>query len=344
MNFRVPRTALLLAFLRFAMLAATAQRVAEGPSGHLDGTDLFEHQRFNITMLDRDASQDLSPVQDLAISVSKLDFKAPVKARREYYAGFRFLSGKEYKSATEHLSSATSIYADFVAAHIALGSAYLGLGQNEQARDEFAKALALDDHLPISYLNLASAELGLRHYAGAEEAVQKASSIAPLDQQVLVALAYTQLLNRHYAEAVETSRRVHSRPHEGAAIVHYYAAAAWNAQQKPEEAQLELEKFLEENPKSPAAEQARGILRRIKGDPTRQEVPAAPVSPAVESVSVAPSATPVEAPTQGPTVVNGAAAKEQQLAAARTMCEGCDVTDVAAASKTDLLREPEPRP
>lgn len=343
---RVPRTAVLFAFLTFVVHAAAAQRVAEGPSAHLEGSDSFDRERFNITMLDRDASQDLSPVQDLAISVSKLDFKAPLKARREYYAGFRFLSGKEYQSATEHLASATSIYADFVAAHIALGSAYLGLRQNQQARDEFAKALALDDHLPVSYLNLASAELALQHYSAAEEAVQNASSIAPLDQQVLVALAYTQLSNHHYPEAVETSRRVHSRPHEGAAIVHYYAAAAWYAQQKLGEAQLELEQFLEENPKSPAAEHARGILQRIKGEQTGKEVPSLPLSAAVESAPIAASTTPVEAPSPAPTVVNEAKAKEndQQVAAARTMCEGCKTAEIAAAGKTGLLRNLEPRP
>jgi VWFA-related protein len=44
--------------------------------------------------------------------------------------------------------------------------------------------------------------------------------------------------------------------------------------------------------------------------------------------------------------VNEAEAKEkdQQAAAARTMCDGCETVDVAVASKTDLLRNAEPRP
>jgi len=326
----------------FVVHAATAQRANAGGKGQLVGTYSFDHERLNMTMLDREASQDLSPLQDLAISVSKLDFKAPVKAQRECYAGFRLLSGKEYQGAAEHLARATSIYPDFVAAHIALGSAYLGLRQNEQARDEFGKALALDDHLPISYLNLARAELALQHYAAAEEAVQKASSIAPLDQQVLAALAYAQLLNHHYGAAVETARRAHSHAHEGAAIVHYYAAAAWDAQHNLEEAQLELQKLLEEDPKSPVAGQAREILQRIMGDQAQKEMPMTlPPTVALESTPVEANTMPAEAPSQIQKLVREA--REQQNGGAEAMCEGCKATSVAVASKTNFLRDPELR-
>ncbi len=338
---RLPRMSLLLACLLLAAHIAAAQRVAAGdvaPSGRAYS---FDHEKLNMTMLDREASQDLSPLQDMAISVSRLDFKAPTKARREYYAGYRLLSEKNYQSASEHLSRAASTYPDFVAAHIALGSAYLGLRQNELARDEFAKALALDDHLPISYLDLACAELALQHYAAAEEAVQKASSMAPLDQQVLTALAYAQLLNHHYEAAVDTAHRVHSRAHRDAAVVHYYAAAAWDAQHNLEEAERELQKLLEEDPKSPVAEHARGILQKIRENGARSDVaPSLPITTALES-------TPVESgtmPGQGSPVQElMQAAKEPQAAGVEAICGGCDATSVALAGQTNPLRNPEPR-
>jgi len=340
MNPRSPRTALLFAYMMFVMHAAA--QVTTGEFGQLGGTHSFDHERLNMTMLDRGASQDLSPLQDLTISVSKLDFKAPQKARTEYDAGFRLLSGKEYQGAAEHMTHATLIYGDFVAAHLALGWAYLGLRQNEQARDEFAKALALDDHLPISYLNLASAELALRHYSAAEEAVEKASSIAPLDQQVLAALAYTQLLNHHYGAAVGTAHRVHSHAHEGAAIVHYYAAAAWDAQHNLEEARLELQEFIEEDPKSPVSKQARGILQRIEQDQTQKKVPlTTPPAVAVESAPVEASTVPAEPASGGPKP--GMEAKERRDGGAEAMCEHCETTSVAAASEADFLRAPELR-
>jgi len=116
--------------------------------------------------------QDRSPLENPNGSLSKLDLKAPGKARREYEKGYQLLMRKDLQGAVEHLSLATSIYASFVAAHSALGSAYLSLGQNDQARDEFAQAVALDDHLPASYLNLGCAELALSHFPAAQEAMQ----------------------------------------------------------------------------------------------------------------------------------------------------------------------------
>jgi VWFA-related protein len=197
-------------------------------------------------------------------SVSRLDLKAPSKARREYTKGFQLLMRKDYSNAVARLASATSIYPKFVAARNALGSAYLNLGQNDQAREEFAQAVLLDDHLPNSYLNLGCSQLALKHYSAAEESLQKASSIAPLDLQLLTALAYGQLMNHDYPAVVATAQRVHERKHTGAAIVHYYAAGAWDAQGKLTEEEGELDALLREEPKSPAAAQARQILQEIK--------------------------------------------------------------------------------
>ena len=106
---------------------------------------------LNVFRIDtRDENGSL--VQSPGGSVSKLDLKAPGKARREYEKGFQLLMRKDLRGAVEHLGNATKIYPSFVAAHNALGSAYLALDQNEQARGEFDQAVALDDHLPNSCL------------------------------------------------------------------------------------------------------------------------------------------------------------------------------------------------
>jgi len=112
---------------------------------------------FNIFTVNAQ-NPDGSLVQSPSASVSKLDLKAPGKAQREYDKGFQLLMKKDLQSAVEHLGNAIQIYPSYVAAHNALGSAYLQLEQNEQARSEFDKAIALDDHLPNSYLNLGCAQ------------------------------------------------------------------------------------------------------------------------------------------------------------------------------------------
>ena len=249
-----------------------------------------------------------SPLEGPSGSVSKLDLKAPGKARREFDKGYQLLMKKDYKGAIEHLGIAVTVYPDFVAAHNALGSAYLALNQNDQARDQFAKAVSLDDHLPTSYLNLGCAQLALKDYHSAQASVQKASSIAPLDLQLATAMTYAQFMNEDYGAVLTSAQQVHSRKHEGAAIVHFYAAAAFDSQNNLEEEQKQLETLLKEDPKSPAALQAQQVLAQIKVEQLRRE--AQKKQPPV----VAPAAKPVET---GPTPEQVAAQMQARMQLAK---------------------------
>jgi Ca-activated chloride channel homolog len=237
-------------------------------------------------------TQARSPLETPNGSLSKLDLKAPGKAKREYEKGYQLLLKKDPRAAVEHLTSATSIYPNFVSAHNALGSAYLSLGQSDQARAAFAHAIALDDHLPTSYFNLGCAELALNHYPAAEEAIQKASSIVPLDLTVLTALAYGQYMNQNFGAVVKTAQQVHERKHDGAAIVHFFAAAALAAQQNFPDAQRQLDAFFKEDPKSPATEQAHQMMVEIAAEASRP-------APSTSELKVTFTQVPAETP-RGP--------------------------------------------
>jgi Ca-activated chloride channel homolog len=210
-----------------------------------------------------------TPLQAPSGSVSKLDLKSPGKARREYEKGYQLLMKRDLPAAITHLTKSLTLYPSFVAAHNALGTAYLNQGQKTQAREEFARAVALDDHLPNSYLNLGCAQLALDQYADAESSLKKATAIAPLDLQLLTALTYAEFVNRDYPAVIATVQQVHHRKHDGAAVVHYFAAGALEAQDHLVDAQHEMETLLTEEPKSASAEQFRKILAQIKVE--RQE-------------------------------------------------------------------------
>ncbi len=258
-------------FLLFLASAAFAQNL--GVPGSASPSFSMPYRQLQSIDMDQNLwllnGPDRSPLESRSGSMSKLDLKAPGKARREYEKGYQSLMRKDHQGAVGHLTAAASIYPSFVAAHNALGLAYLGLRQDEQARAEFAQAISLDDHLPTSYLNLGCAELALRHFSAAQDAIQKASTIAPLDLELLTALTYGQLMNHDYAGAVATAHKVHERRHNDAAIVHFFAAAALDAQDKLPQAQQELLTLLREDPKSPAALQAVQILEDIKADQKR---------------------------------------------------------------------------
>jgi Ca-activated chloride channel family protein len=271
MSSRAPQLTLIFFVFLLLFLSGSAIAVAQllTPNPHENPTaasmaarghiDLFSE--FNLWRIGDEGN---SPLEGPSGSISRLDLKAPPKARNEYSKGYVLLMQKDLGGAAEHLQAAISTYPAFVAAHNALGTAYLKLGQNEEARAQFAQAVSLDDHLPASYLNLGCAQLALKDYPDAELSVRKASSIAPLDLQLVTALAYVELMNRDYTAVIATAQKVHGRKHKGAALVHFYAAAAWQNQNNLTEAQSELETFLHEDPKSPQASSAQQVMDQMK--------------------------------------------------------------------------------
>jgi len=219
------------------------------------------------------------------------------------------------------------MYPDFVAAHNALGTSYLALGQNENARDEFTKAVSLDDHLPVSHLNLGVADFALKDYPAAESTVQKAVTIAPLDMQLQTALAYAQLLNHNYTGTIATVRNIHGRKHSDAAIAHYYAAAAWDALNNLNEEQGELRTLLKEDPKSPAALQVMGILQHVTEDLQKQTVATLTLTPGLEAVPAPIPSGPAALPSTGREFIQKQN-EAKQIAEVEAMCEGCESADV----------------
>lgn len=224
---------------------------------------------FNFFLINS-RNSNTTEVQSPSSSISRLDLKAPGKARREYERGYRLLMGRDLQGATEHLSRAVALYPNFVAAHNALGSAYLETGENQQASAEFTQAIALDGHLPNSYLNLGCAELALKQYPAAEASFRSASAMAPLDLQLKVALAYGEYMAHDYAAVIATAREVHAQKHNGAAVIHFFAAGAWDAQGNLAAAQQEMETLLAEDPQSASAGQFRQVLDEIKTEEARR--------------------------------------------------------------------------
>ena len=170
---------------------------------------------YNLFQINTQNSNNSSPLETPSGSVSKLDLKAPGNARREFQQGYQLLMKKDLQAAIEHLTKSTTIYPNFVAAHNALGTAYLNLGQNEQAHDEFAKAVALDDHLPNSYLNLGCAQLSLKKYPEAEKLLRdtyatKLKTLGPDHRSTVVTagnLSELLQLEGQYPEAEKINRQ-----------------------------------------------------------------------------------------------------------------------------------------
>ena len=220
----------------------------------------------NLFLINSQGAGATSQLQAPSGSISKLDLKAPAKARHEYEKGFQLLMKKDSQGAVAHLTKSIEIYPSFVAAHNALGTAYLNQGDTQHALEQFNGAIALDDHLPNSYLNLGCAQLAMQKYADAEGSLKKAAAIAPMDLPLLTALTYAEFANQDFPAVVIGVKQIHGRRHEGAAVVHYFAAGAMEAQGNLAGAQSEMETLLAESPKSPSADQYRQMLEQIKDE------------------------------------------------------------------------------
>jgi Ca-activated chloride channel homolog len=289
----------------FAVLTVSvaAQRGGGMPSG---GSQTgMDSASLQMSLFDLQASQGrkrADGMESQSDAISKLDLKAPGNAKKAYEKGVGALWKKNFTDAVLYLSSATGAYSSYVAAHDALGIAYMDLGQHEKARDEFQTAASLDDHLPGSFANLCRAELAIGDYSAAQRAMEKASSLAPLNLEFLTTLTFAEYLNRQYQQVISTAHQVHERKHESAAIVHYLAALAWHDQGTTDEARHELETYLAEAPNGPVAPKARQMLAHVEAAP-------------------APSTSSSAAQIRKPNLAE--LAEKKQVAEAEAMCEAC---------------------
>ncbi|HEY1923751.1 MAG TPA: hypothetical protein VGG58_00780, partial [Candidatus Acidoferrum sp.] len=71
----------------------------------------------NLFLINSQSPGTSSQLQAPSGSISKLDLKAPAKARHEYEKGFQLLMKKDPQGAIAHLTKSIEIYPSFVAAH-----------------------------------------------------------------------------------------------------------------------------------------------------------------------------------------------------------------------------------
>ncbi len=212
----------------------------------------------------RAASHSSGKIRDLGPgdqgTVSALDLDAPRKAVVQFNRGIDFLKVQDSRNAIACLQKAIKIYPKFFSAHEGLGLAYSDQRDNDQAREEFESAAALDDSVPAPFANLGILALSANDFAGATARLEKAASLSGKNPRILALLTFAQNGNHKYRESLRTVERVHAINHRGFANVHYIAAADEIALHDREGAQRELSTFISEDPASPLAPVARQQL------------------------------------------------------------------------------------
>lgn len=194
--------------------------------------------------------------------VSALDLEAPYNAVEAFNHATSLLKEQNSIEASKYLEKAIRAYPKFVAAHNALGLAYLDR-EDPRAKGEFETAANLDAKYPGSFLNLGLLHLSLKDFPAAQVDLQKAAALNPKDPRILFALASAQSGNHEYQQTVETAQRIHAMEHHGMANIHYLAASAALALKDTGLVQSQLNIFLGEDPTNPLAPSARKVLDQL---------------------------------------------------------------------------------
>lgn len=101
------------------------------------------------------------------VSIRQLMHKTPPKAQKEFEEGQSASRKGVWPSALEHFQQAVVIDPEFADAYAGMGSAYVALGQLQQAADQYSKAIDLvpDHSLAVANLSIVLCDLARYHEA-----------------------------------------------------------------------------------------------------------------------------------------------------------------------------------
>ncbi len=256
------RTFLTFAFAALAICAAAQGRPQNAP----------QRDPYGRTMQDIDLQQRMDELHHLPLEykneqprttpqgdpapISAADLNVPAKARGEFEKGVKHLQKREFQKSAERFAKAIADYPQFAAAHNDLGVAYMYLADDERARAEFEAASRINERAPIVYENLCRVALARHEFPQAEAHIRKAVALLPHDPEALTLLAFAQLQNHEFSDAVTSGRTVHAGEHKNFAVIHVVIAYAMESLGQLQQAQLEYETFVKEDPGNPRAPQA----------------------------------------------------------------------------------------
>ena len=244
-------------------VVASGEGIQDSDSGEFEIDRRKMSQSIFVTVRPSEAGT-AQRVEQGQPSVSKAELAVPAHARKESDRAIKAMSEQDWSKALQHLQRAIEIYPQYATAYNNLGVVYGRLNDRQREQEAFQKAIEVDDHFAPGYVNLAKLTLQQQDPGGAERLLEKANQAEPKNAEIMTLLAQAQLLNKHYDEAVESSRQVHAIPHENLAVIHYIAARAMERSNHPQDALVELQTFLAEEPKGARADHVREEISQLQ--------------------------------------------------------------------------------
>jgi len=209
------------------------------------------------------------PLSSHSTMVSASDLNVPQKARKEVDKANEAMAEQNWKKAQEHLEKAIAIAPQYATALNNLGVLYAKTNDLPHEEDALKKAIAANDHFAPAFVNYGKLCILQKNFPQAETLLQKAVTVEPGNAESLMLLADAEYMNRHFDAAIVSARQAHSADKEHPPFVHYIAARSYQQQNRQQDALVEFQLFLQEEPKGPRADHVRSDVAKIEANNQR---------------------------------------------------------------------------
>jgi tetratricopeptide (TPR) repeat protein len=227
----------------------------------------------------------LRPVLGKAIAlsgvVSAFVQDVPMVARKALERGLKLSAEGKTDAAIEKMKEAINAFPEYFEAHLQLGNQFLRSDRLNEALSELDRAREIHSKDERLYQAFGLLLMRRKNYGIAVAVFAEASRLNPTNASNVVMKA-TALIYQAYAlnpsvSAVESNDRVHVLDRAEAAIAqasnlggkkvkpdHLAMAMFYEMKQEPTRSAAELEVYLQENPKTPNAENLRKIINKLR--------------------------------------------------------------------------------
>ena len=197
-------------------------------------------------------------------TVSVASMKVPDKARQHLRKAQEAMQKQRTDDAWKEVSRALEIAPSFAEALTARAVLRMDNGNTQDAIDDLQKAITADENFPVAYVVMGAAYNLLDKFNDAERTIERGISLNPASWQAYFELGKAELGKQEYDASLRNLNKAADLAPKEYGPIHLVRAHAYLGLKNYPEAMSELEAYLERNPQSPNAAEARKTLDQVR--------------------------------------------------------------------------------
>ena len=199
-----------------------------------------------------------------AYSVSVQQLKVPSKARDALKHAHDALAKQRTDEAWKQVNKALSLYPKYAEALVLRGAIRLGQADFERARADMEEAVQADPQFGMGYIALAATYNAQSRFDDALHALDRGVALSPAAWQGYCEMGKAYLGKGDYQTSLKHLSKAQQLGAKDFAPVHWLKAQALLRLKSYDEAKVELEAYLSQNPEGQNLEHARDALDKVQ--------------------------------------------------------------------------------